>query len=130
MALTTYLGNKLLDHAVGKTSFTMPDVFLALFKTSPGVSGSGTECAYTGYARVDVTGADFNAASALSSTNANTITFGTKTAGTDETVGYWATYDASTAGNMLEFGAFSSSKTITNGDTPKINAGQLTRTAS
>lgn len=130
MSLTTYLGNKLLDHAIGKTSYTMPDVFLALFKTAPGVGGTGTECAYTGYARLDVTGADFNASSALSQANANTFTFGTKTAGTDETVGWWATFDNATTGNMLEFGSFSASKTITNGDTPKINSGQLTRTAS
>jgi hypothetical protein len=130
MSLTTYAGNKLLDHMIGKTSFTMPDVFLALFKTAPGVGGTGTECAYTGYARIDVAGADFSAASSLASTNANAFTFGTKTAGTDETVGWWATFDASTSGNMLEFGTMTASKLIANGDTPKINAGDLDRTAS
>ena len=30
--LTTYLANKLLDHAAGRTSFTMPTVFIALLK--------------------------------------------------------------------------------------------------
>lgn len=130
MALTTYAGNKLLDHMIGKTSYTMPDVFLALFKTAPGIGGTGTECAYTSYARVDVTGADFSAASALASTNANAITFATKTGGADETVSHWATYDASTAGNMLEFGAMAVSKLIQDGDAPRINAGDLDRTAS
>lgn len=130
MSLTTYLGNKLLDHIIGKTSFTMPDVFLALFKTQPTIAGGGTECAYTGYARIDVAGADFSAASALASTNANAFTFGTKTAGTDETVGWWATFDASSSGNMLEFGSMAVAKLIQNGDTPKIAAGDLDRTAS
>jgi hypothetical protein len=133
MSLTTYLGNKLLDHAAGRTSFTMPTAYLALFKTAPGISGSGTECAYTGYARqaIGTGGASvFGAAASLSSSNTSAISFPTKTAGTDETVGYWATFDALTVGNMLEFGTITVSKLIADNDTPSFAIGQLTRTAS
>lgn len=130
MALTTYLANKLLDHTSGKTSYTMPDVFLALFTTAPTVGGGGTECAYTGYARIDVTGPDFAVAASSANTNANTITFGTKTGGADETVSYWATFDALTVGNMLEFGSVLSSKLIQNGDAPRFLAGDFDRSAS
>jgi hypothetical protein len=130
MSLTTYAANKLLDHMSGKTSYTMPDVFLALFTTAPNVSGGGTECIYTGYARIDVTGADFAAASGSANTNANTITFGTKTGGADETVTHWATYDAITAGNMLEFGSVLSSRLIQTGDAPRFLAGDFDRSAS
>lgn len=130
MSLTTYAGNKVLDHLIGKTAFTMPDVHLALFKTAPNVAGGGTECAYTGYARLDVAGADFSAAASLASTNANVLTFGTKTAGTDENVGWWATFDASVGGNMLEFGTMAAAKTIANGDTPKFPIGDFDRSAT
>jgi hypothetical protein len=130
MSMTTYLGNKLLDHCVGKTSFTMPTVWVALFKTQPTIAGGGTECAYTGYARDATAGADWAAASSLANSNAAEFNFGTKTAGTDETVGWWATFDASTSGNMLEFGSLTASKLIANGDTPKIPIGDLDRTAS
>jgi hypothetical protein len=108
----------------------MPDVFLALFTTAPNISGGGTECVYTGYARLDVTGADFAAAAALANTNANNLVFGTKTGGADETVTHWATYDALTVGNMLEFGTLTSSRLIQTGDAPRFLAGDFDRSAS
>ena len=128
MALTNYLENKLLDHAIGKTAFAIPTVYIALFKTAPDDTGAGSECAYTGYARQAV-GGNFAAASGGSSANSADFTFGLKTAGTDDTVGWWATFDANAAGNMLEYGTFDASKLISNGDNPKILSGQLTRTA-
>lgn len=129
MALTTYASNKLLDHLSGKTSFTMPTVSVALFKTQPTIAGGGTECAYTGYARDTTAGADWSAAASKANSNATELNFGTKTAGTDETAGWWATFDAATSGNMLEFGSLAVAKLIQNGDTPKIAAGDLDRTA-
>lgn len=45
MAVTDYLGNALLSHAIGKTSFTMPSVWLALFTTAPTVGGGGNSVA-------------------------------------------------------------------------------------
>ncbi len=130
MSLTTYLGNKLLDHTIGKTSYLMPDVFLALFTTAPTIAGGGTEAAYTGYARKDVVGADFSAAAALASTNATVIQFPTKTGGVDETVTHWATFDAVTLGNMLEFGTLVSSRLIQTGDDAKFAIGDFDRSAS
>lgn len=132
MAITEYLENKLLDHACGRTSFTMPTVYIALFKTAPNDAGGGTECAYTSYARVALdTGSDslFAAASGGASSNAEDIEFPEKTGGSDETVQWWATFDASSNGNMLEYGTFDSAKTVSNGDAPVIRSGQLTRTA-
>lgn len=130
MALTTYLGNRLLDHTIGKTSYAMPDVHLALFTAAPNISGGGTECVYGGYARKDVVGADFSAAASLASTNAAKISFPTKTGGTDETVTHWATFDASSGGNMLEFGALVASKLVQTGDTPEFNIGDFDRSAA
>jgi hypothetical protein len=130
MALSTYLANKLLDHAIGKTAFAMPTAHLALFTAAPNAGGGGTETSYTSYARKQIAGADMAAASAGASTNANELAFPAKSGGADATVTHWATFDASSGGNMLEFGALTASKTITNGDTPKFAAGEFDRTAS
>jgi hypothetical protein len=131
MALSTYLANRLLDHAIGRTSFTMPPaVYIALFTTNPTTAGTGTETTYTGYARRLVAAADIAAASGAASTNANPIPFPQKTAGADPTVGWWASYDAATGGNMLEFGALTAPVVIANGDTPSFAAGALDRSAA
>ncbi len=107
----------------------MPTVWVALFKTQPTIAGGGTEAAYTGYARQATSGASWVAAASKANSNASEFSFGTKTAGTDETIGWWATFDAATVGNMLEFGSMAASKLIANGDTPKIPIGDLDRTA-
>lgn len=193
--LSTYLADKLLDHAIGKTSYTMPTAYLALIKvrdqsnnlrstavsvgdftipatpngrlyrcTTAGTTGSGEptwsttnggtttdgtatwtehtpslqgntnipECAYTGYARVNVS-ADFAAAASGSSASNVAINFGQNTGGTTENVVGWATFDALTVGNLLEFGLFTSSpfmKAIATNDTPSFASGALTRSAS
>lgn len=42
--LTNYLENKLLDHFLGTTAYTMPSpVYVALFTVAPGDAGGGTE---------------------------------------------------------------------------------------
>ena len=130
MSLTTYLGNKLLDHTIGKTSYTMPTVWVAAFTSAPGIGGTGTEASWTGYARKSTAGSDFSAASGLASTNAADIVFAAKTGGTDATVTHWATYDASTAGNMLEFGTLTASRLIQDGDSLRFVAGDFDRSAS
>jgi hypothetical protein len=94
------------------------------------------ECAYTGYARVALgtAGASLlSAAASGSQTNGSAIGFPTKSGGTDETVAAWATFDASTVGNLLEFGNLTTTpvyKLIQDGDTPSFAASQFTRTAS
>lgn len=129
MALTTYSSNKLLDHLSGKAAFAMPTVHVALFSSQPTIAGGGTEVSYTGYARKATVAADWASAASKANTNATEFSFGTKTAGTDPTVGWWATFDAASGGNMLEFGSMGVAKAIANGDTPKIAAGDLDRSA-
>jgi hypothetical protein len=46
--LTNYLENKLIDHFLGTTSYTMPaDVYVALFTVAPSDAAGGTSCAPT-----------------------------------------------------------------------------------
>jgi hypothetical protein len=56
---------RILDHIVGKTSYTMPStVYLALFTTAVNDAGGGTEATGGSYARKLTAGSDWTAASA------------------------------------------------------------------
>lgn len=133
MPLTTATANKILDHLVGKTAYTIPQVFVALSSTTPTIAGTNvTEPSTGSYARVATTGATWNAATSGSSSNAATITFPAATAdwlaGANLTHG--ALYDAISGGNFLGFGALAVAKNCLNGDTVNIPAASLTVTLS
>lgn len=103
-SLSDYSENKLADHLMGKTSFTMPaTVYAALCTVTITDSMTGTtitEATYTGYARKQIAAGDLNASAAGVVTNANAITFAACTAGTSTVIGV-AICDALTVGNML-----------------------------
>ena len=124
-ALSTYLANKLLDHYRGLTAYAMPTVYIALTTTASTAGAPGTEAAYTGYARVALSGTE-QAASGGSGTNSGAITFGACTGGSSSVVGF-ATFDASSGGNMLEFGACTLA--VSTGITPSFAAGAFVSTA-
>lgn len=127
MSKSDYLENKLLDHQTGKTSYTMPSVWVGLYTAAPSDAGGGTEVSGGSYARKSTAGADWNAASAGSTSNANAITFVTAT-GAWGTVTHFGLFDASTAGNLLRWAALGASKTIASGDTASFAAGALVLT--
>lgn len=124
MSATIYLAGKVLDHIVGKTAYTMPTVYVGLYTANPTSSGAQTnEAAWAGYARQATSGATWAAASGGANNNAVAIVFPAKTGGTDQTVTHWATFDASTAGNMLNFGPMVSAQLIQNATVPNIPIG-------
>ena len=124
--LSDYLENKLLDHSVGKTAFTMPTVYVALFTSATNDTTGGTEVSTSGtaYAREATAGADWNAASGGATSNANAIEWATATASWG-TVTHIALYDAVSGGNRLWHGALSASKAIDTGDIFRLPAGEL-----
>lgn len=126
--MNTFLENKLLEHSLGKTAYTMPTVFLALFSTDPTSTGSaGTEISGGGYARQPIT---CGSASGGSISNSADINFGTASAAWG-TVAYVGIVDAvSGAFNMLYHSALASSKTINSGDSFKVASGQLSLSIS
>jgi 2-keto-4-pentenoate hydratase len=129
MPATTYLANKLLDHQLGKAAFTMPTVYVALSSTTPTTAGGNiTEPSGGSYARVATSAATWNSAASGSTSNAAAITFPAATA--DWSAGanltYGVLYDASTAGNVLAYGALTVAKNCLNGDTVSIAIGGLT----
>jgi hypothetical protein len=119
-----YTENKVLDHIVGKTSYTMPTAYVALFTVAPTDAGGGTEVSGGSYARVATAGADWNAAASGATSNANAVTFPAATASWGTVVAF-ALMDASTAGNMLAWADLTTSKAIGSGDTASFAAGDL-----
>jgi hypothetical protein len=118
--LSDYLENKVLDHVLGTTSYTMPaDVYLALYTTTPTDSTSGTEVTGGSYVRKLVT---FGAASSGAATNNTNVDF---TLMPTCTVAGIAVCDAQTSGNILIYGALTSSKSVDAGDTLRVASGDL-----
>ena len=124
-SFSDYWENKILDHIFGKDNYTPPTIYVGLSTTDPTDAGSGlTEPSGNGYARVQTSASDWNAASNGSVDNACNITFAQAT-GNWGTTTHFALFDAATAGNMLAYGALSQSKSISESDTARFEAGDL-----
>lgn len=118
--LTNYLENKLIDHFLGTTSYTMPaDVYVALFTVSPGEAGGGTEVTGGSYTRQIAT---FTAASSGATSNDSNIDFTGMPAATTVAIGI---FDDVSSGNMLLYGTLTNNKTTDAGDTLRIATGDL-----
>lgn len=131
MPATTFLANRLLDHQVGKTSYTMPSVWIGLSSTTPNLAGGNiTEPSTGGYARQATTGATWATAAAGANSNAVAITWTSASAdylaGANLTHG--VLYDAATGGNVLAYGALTVAKNVLNGDTASIAIAGITIT--
>ncbi len=126
MSFSNYLETNLLDQIVGKTDFTMPTAYVALFIGDPLDSGSGGNEVDAGggvnYSRKATTGGTWNAAASGSIDNASAITFDTAS-GSWGTITHFAIFDASSGVNILASGQLTTSKPIGNGDTPEFAAG-------
>lgn len=129
-AMTDFLEVELRKHVFRTGSYTKPTVLaVALYTAAPGETGGGTEVTGGSYARVqrDPLDANWTGASGTDglTDNAADLTFPTPSANWG-TVTHFAILDATTAGNMLIYGALAASKTINNGDpAPKFLAGAL-----
>lgn len=124
-AASDYLENKLLDHVLTATAYSQPSTrYLALFTASTGLESNSPSAEVSGgsYARKAVT---FAAASSGSSATNATVTFDAASANWG-TITHVAVMDASTSGNVLFWGAVTTSKTIETGDTFQVSSGNLT----
>lgn len=139
-ALTDYAENKIVDDLFRTTAYTKPTtVYVGLVLQSAGCSDSaaGTEVSGGSYARVaiskgdaswkgthaSVTGASSGTGGTIS--NAAAVTFPAATADWGN-VGYFAIYDASTAGNQIICSAMTAQRNITTGSTPAFAIDALT----
>lgn len=131
-AASNYLENKVLDHVLTATAYTQPTTrYLALFNNTSGNAATNLEAGTltdevstsgTAYARKAATFAA--ASSGTSATNA-TVTFDAATASWG-TITHVAVMDAASGGNVLFWGAVTTSKTIDTGDTFQVTSGNLT----
>jgi hypothetical protein len=129
-SFSDYAENKVLDHIVGKTSFTMPTVYVGLYTAAPSDSGGGTEVpSSNNYSRKSTAGADWAAASGGATSNANAITFATPS-GSWGTVTHFGLFDASTSGNLLAWAPLTSSQAIGAGNSVSFAVGDLDITLS
>jgi len=119
---TDFMENKIIDHMLRAQAYTPPaTVYVALFTAAPSDAGGGTEVSGGAYARQAVT---LDAAEDGASENSADITFPQATADWG-TITHLALMDALTGGNMLMHTPLDESKTVNNGDTFEINAGDL-----
>ena len=126
-AMSDYLENKILDHVLGTTAYTAPTtVYVGLATASFADDNSGTELTGNNYSRVSAT---FDAAASGTTDNSAAIEFAAAT-GSWGDVSHFGLFDASSGGNLLIHGAFTTAKTIASGDVLKISAGDLDVTAA
>ena len=132
--LSDFSRNTLLDHLLGGSAYTPPStVYLALCTTEPTGSNTGSniaEVVYGGYVRKAITFGAAVLATRTISQNAS-VAFTKATSGDTTAVG-WALCSASTAGNMLAYGALDTNKQIVTNNTPTVGSGEveITMTAS
>lgn len=130
-----YLEDALLDHVLRNTAYTSPTaVYVGLF-TEGDSAGQNTDLLEEGTLTNEISGngytrkaATFSAASGGSITTSGNITFDPASGGNWGTITHIAILDAASAGNVLFYGALTTSKTIEDGDTFQITAGNLTVT--
>jgi hypothetical protein len=124
--------NKILDLLLSAQTFTPPPIlYIALYTTTPSAGGGGTEVSGGGDARVALTAnlTNFPAAAGQLKTNGVAIDFGTASANWGSVVAATA-MDASSGGNIVEWGPLAVARTVNNGDPFKINAGNAIFTES
>jgi len=135
MSLSNYAETKILDHIFRNgeaTDFTDNDLYIGLATALSNDGDTVTEVSGGGYARQEIcdhsAGTNsFAAASGNSITTDTQITFPEAT-GDFGTITHVVIYDALTSGNLIAWGALSSSKAVETGDTFIISSGNLTIT--
>lgn len=132
-SFSDYTENKVLDHMLRGTTFSIPNLYVALFTSSTGLENntpaSQTEVssAASGYARVAVPSyTGFSAASSGQSTNAAAFEFPTATADWG-TVTHIAFMDSETvgSGNVIWWSTVTNPRTVYNGDLIRFAAGSV-----
>jgi hypothetical protein len=126
-AASDYLETQISNHLLRTASWTKPSaIYVALFTAAPSDSGGGTEVSGGSYARVQHGPSDATwAVSNGVCTNTGVIQFASPTADWG-TITHFGLFDASTAGNLLVWGALNTGLSIYNGNpAPFFNEGLL-----
>lgn len=121
-AASDYTENLALEYLLTTDSVTRPTAwYIGLHTADVTDAGTGTEVSGNGYARKTVA---FSVTNDTAS-NSATVTFDAASGGNWGTITHIGVWDASSSGNLLFHGAVTTSKTIEDGDTFQISAGNL-----
>lgn len=116
MSISNYAELKILEHATGKTSWTMPTtLYVKLHTGDPGEDGTANAAANTSRQSASW-------ASAASGSIATSATISWTNVSNTETYSHWTLWDNSTAGNCIWTGALSTTASVTAGDTFQITS--------
>lgn len=126
-AFSNYLENALLNATLRNVSFTSPaPIFISLYTTDPTDADSGNEVNASGYARLEIgstAGLAFTTASGGSCRNNEAWEMTASTAWA--TITHFGIHDATTGGNLLYYGALTTSKVVGTDDIARFSAGTL-----
>ncbi len=125
-SFSDYAENKILEHAVGKTAWSIPTTYLALLTAEPDDADTGstiTEPVGGGYARIAMAG-KWATASGGSISNASIVTSATAT-GDWGTITHVALCDAATTGNVIAWGAVGTAQEILSGGSASFAIGTI-----
>ena len=126
MRASNYLEEAILNYFFRNQTVSKPTaLYLALYKTNPTDSDTGSEVSGGGYSRQVVT---FDAPTQQGDrgtiTNSNTIEYTQATNDWGE-IAYFGIRDAKDGGNLLAYGTFNKPQTITEGTQFAIKQGDL-----
>lgn len=128
--MSNYLEGAIIDHIFRNIGYSMPsDLFIALLTTTPVDTDVGVEVSTsgTGYIRQSLPPAPFNWEAATASgitSNKVAITFPQALASWGVIAGV-GIFDAVTSGNLLFYGALTTSRTVNTGDIYQFGINQL-----
>jgi len=115
-SISNFIANELLDH-IYNAAYTPPaTIYLAMGTADFTAAGLSVEISGNGYARIAIT---FGAAASRAITQSAVVTFPTATADWAQ-VTHYAIFDASTAGNIMAFGALDTARTVLSGKTLSV----------
>ena len=128
-AMTNFFFFAVLNTARGVSASAPGTVYLALFLSSPGESGTaGTEVSYAGYSRQPVTfAAPVATGTSVSMSNSSQVTFPTPEVSAG-TATYAALCDAVSGGNVLVYKSLTDPIALTPETSPRFAAGDLVLT--
>jgi hypothetical protein len=113
---TNFLENKVVDHVLGTTSYTMPtNTFVKLHTGNPGEDAANNAAGETTRQN-----ADWSASSGGTAALSATVTW--TSVSTSETYSHFSIWDAATSGNPLIYGALDSPVAVTAGGTFNLTA--------
>ncbi len=124
-SFSNYLANNILNHAFGKSDYSLPQVYVGLLSHEPDEDGTSVSEPNTpSYTRSVANASSWDTAFEGAIENISNIIFPMACESWGK-ITHFALFDAGSGGNMLAYGILSPSKTINSGDIAAFGPGDL-----